>query len=302
MSLDDPNDDSLARLNRQGFLPAASEDEAGYRARARDLVAWSARLRDTPLEIAGFGSLRPEDRLDEAELVRLGGPARARYGILPAWVPAYYRDRGLPWLTGGMAVSLEEGPENSARTFFQFKSVYRTRPRWWLYSAEEIASHEMCHVARAPLMSRRYEESIAYGLSASALRRWLGGALVHPRDGTLILGGLAWMIACDLTRLFFDAGPELAFSIIGKGPILLLIALGLTRNLRLRGELARCRRVLARFFGPRSEEVLFRLADEEIQALARLDPREFPTWWSGRPDFRGTWLRSLYPLDSPPPA
>lgn len=284
----------LDALNILGFFPAPEESESDYRIRVAATELWSEDLKTKPLEHAGPGSALPfERRIARDELERLGRHARSSYGVLPGWVPAYYEDDGLPVLTGGMTVHIP-APQTGFLPFFQLKSLFRFRDKWLLYSASEIVSHEMCHVARSPLGSVRYEETIAYRTSESRFRRYLGGALVGSRDSQILLGCLAFMLLWDLYTALSRAAAWMGH--LGKIPAVATVLYGLYRNMLIRGEIGRARGLLAVFFGATADEVLFRLSDDDIRFCSQCAPSDFPAWWESISGFRGRWLRLLYPI------
>lgn len=285
----------LKHLNRSGFFPFNDEDEPQFRARIRETLDWSKSLGESDLIVPQQGiELRCADRLPADALTEMGADAEKLYGILPDWVPAYFSDKGLPPVTGGMAVQYKTAEEAPWRTFFQLKGVFRHRPKWLIYRPHEIVSHEMCHIARAPLGSTRYEETLAYQTSSSPLRRYLGGALVNSHDSALILISLLWMLVTDTLGLIFF-WPFTGW--IGRLPIFTLVGLGLLRNHRLRKELRKAENLLKNHFPTSAREVLFRLKDEEVRECSEMDKEMFVPWWEHREGFRGEWLRSLYPID-----
>lgn len=294
-----PDTLTLAGLDRQGFLPAHDEDEAAFRARAAATLAWSAELRERPLVVPGLEApFQPGDRLGPADLEELGRAALERYGILCSWVPAYWTDAGLPRLAGGQAFQFGEG--GLWRACFQLKARFRASRRWLIYDAGEIVAHEMCHAARFPLAGRLYEESFAYALSPSRLRRAAGSLLVDGRDGSLLLGSLGISLAWDLAQLAWL--PPWWARHLGKLPILAVIALGIARSVRIRAALKRAAANLEALSPGRSQRILFRLDDDEIGALAALSPESAERWWAGMPGFRGAHLRGLFPQGGAAPA
>lgn len=294
-----PDSNHLQRitlLNQQGFLPSPDENESDYFNRVELLKEWSQNLKQKDLEIEDSDiKLSREKRLDENLLKQKGAKANSLYGILADWVPAYFEDQGLPLFTGGMAMHYRENEDPLWKSFFQLKSVYQKKDRWLIYSSSELISHEMCHVARGALSSKRYEETFAYKTSSSAFRRSIGGALLTPLDNVILILSLVWMLLIDVLSIFIEFG-DLHPSWISKAPLCIVVVLGLLRNRNIRKELSAAQNVLSNYFSDNALPVLFRLTDAEIRQLANMKKENFKTFWDQIKNFRGEFLRNLYPL------
>jgi hypothetical protein len=283
-------------LYQDGFIPSPNEDEENFEARVNARLSWSRKLWKEDLILDDDKITLPfEQRFPEEILSDGGSPVKQRYGCLPRWVPAYHSNRGLPFLTGGMAVELSS-PDQPQQVFFQLKELYKSKENWFIYPREEILSHEMCHVVRFPLKSHRYEETLAYSVSGSAFRRWLGGALLSPLDNLLLLAGIISWISVDMLQLIGLESIFLPWLLRSLLP--LLIILGLTRNIRIRRELKLATLQLEKIFSTKvSVRVIFCLCDEEIGWLAQVRAKDdLIQWWKELPGFRGDFLRKVFPL------
>ena len=296
MTMDDGKNDWKA-LDEAGFIPGATESEAEFRQRVRMLQEWSAGLERQDLQLPETDQHIPlVKKIARADLHKQGDLVWRLYGARPDWVPAYYEDRGLPLLTGGMAVTFKENETSPWKTFFQLKSVFQKKDRWLIYGSGELINHEMCHVARAALRSVRYEEYFAYQTSASRFRRWIGGALLTPGDNKILLLAIGWLLAVDVLALLTRAD-YLSHTWLAVGPLLVVTVLGLWRNGNIHGEIRRARALLLAFFGQRTNALLFRLTDEDIRYLSTMKPHEFGSFWTSIGGFRGHILRVLYMPD-----
>lgn len=103
--------------------------------------------------------------------------------IRPDWIPFSYSKKGLALWEGG-ATWIEKG---SAR--IQLKS--KKNP--FLYSMEEILSHELVHAVRASFDSPQFEEILAFQTSVNPVRRFLGPLFSSPNESLLFV--LSLMIA-----------------------------------------------------------------------------------------------------------
>jgi hypothetical protein len=232
--------------------------------------------------------------MPESQLIDSGSPIREKFGILPTWVPAYYSDKGLPMLTGGMAVQFIEHKDEPLKTFFQLKSVFKSQKKWLIYTADELIRHEMCHVARVSLNSTRYEETLAYSTSDSWLRKKIGGALTTPKDNQLVLLSLLmWLCATFLPHFLNSVQGWISLFYL---PFPILVILGLVRNVSIRNELKKTSSILNSHFPQRYNHVLFRLSDEEVLKISKMSETEFPIWWNALEGFRGQFLKTVYSL------
>lgn len=284
-------------LNRLGFFPAPNENESEFRRRTEHLLKFGEECRIAPVNVPDRPRPLNPDRLMEKErLLGLSKPASFRFNISPDWIPCYFDNYKMPLITGGVAVHFREAYGLPWKSYFQLKEVFQKKDKWFIYPAEEIVSHEMCHVARASLESERYEESICYSISPSALRRVFGGALLSGSDANYLL----------LSMLFIPLGAILSLEFPGLGwlppltpiPFYLLLIYGLVRNYLIRSELKKTKSLLSVFFANRADEVLFRLTDNEIRFLSGIRPERFYKWWKSLPGFRGEWFRQVYPMKS----
>jgi len=282
------------RLHAQGFIPSLDEDEQRFLKRVKSRLKWSQLLWKDDLNFKEEGlHLNKEHRFQESSLQDGGAPINDKFGCLPHWVPAYHSNQGLPFLTGGMAVELSS-PNDSEQVFFQLRESFRNKDKWFIYPRQEILSHEMCHVVRFPLNSHRYEESLAYSISSSGFRRWLGGALLSPRDNLILLGGiLSWVSVDVLSLMTLNLG---AFSWILRFLLPIIVILGLIRNTNIRQELHSAQKNLTAIFPQnQSSKVLFCLNDQEIDWLSRHDsPDQIIQWWRNLAGFRGNFLRNVF--------
>jgi len=285
--------DLIKNYNREGLFPGLNESEVDFVARVENLRAWSIALEQEDLRLQDLSyALKKEDRMSEAQLTESAEPIIDRFGVCPSWVPAYYCDEGLPFLTGGMAVQFIEAEHEPMKTFFQLKAVFKKQKKWMIYSGDELIRHEMCHVARAPLHSNRYEETFAYATSDSWLRRKIGGALNTPRDNQwVLLSLLLWMCASFLPIVYEPIHVWTAYLYL---PFPILLTLGLWRNFNIHRELFHARELLKIHFPNTCDEILFRLTDAEIKQFKSMTAEQVPSWFKQLEGFRGEFLKSLY--------
>jgi hypothetical protein len=292
-----PND-----LYKLGFIPGEHEEKADFYHRVSETLEWAKERNHKNLECEGLDySLGPGLRIPEEQLKKDSEICHELYGISPTWVPAYLQNKGMPLLTGGMAVQFLNEKSQQVFSWFQLKTTFSHREKWLIYSRKELISHEMCHIARFPLQSVRYEETLAYQTSTSRLRRSIGGSLLTPKDQQfLLLSIFLWMIV-DLLKI---ALPETG-SLFGLGafkselisflrlPFPSLVFLGLWRCRSIHKELQKAKLNLSSFLTvPQLNKVIFSLSDSQIKGLSNLSPKETNAWVNKQEGFQFEFLRS----------
>ena len=256
---------TAAELDSLGFLAAPGEDEAAYAARLKTeegkICAFRTQLqREKVLEpyqglIVDSHSEIPAEILDEA-----AETTRNAYGFEIRWVPGFFPVKGLGLLWGGCSIgSYEDIP-----ALFIIRRSFEKKRRFFIYSREELTSHELCHVARSPLNDMPYEEHFAYAISHSALRRYSGNCFKSEKDALFFLLPVFLLLAVQILRTFYRPDiPALPFWILAfVWPVWLLIANARARKRYFRAESA------LRPYTDRPQAVLFRCVSDEINAFA----------------------------------
>ncbi len=274
--------DELAQADRQGFILPPHVPKDDFLADVNATLEWAAEVRGE-LGCAGrvealggtftSGQLVPSDVLEGCF-----EPVARLYGINPLWVPAFFADRYLPWYIGG--ATFWDPSNGPLRVCLVLRSAFRLRERWLIYGRSEILSHEACHVARSMIAQQVFEESLAYALSGSSLRRAAGGVFRGRWESPSLMVASVVLMAGAALQL---AGVAPWVTLAAAAP-LVGTAGGLTaRGVATARKLAAARRFLAPVFGDRTMAVLFRCTDAEIASLASAasDPHE---WVAGRGD------------------
>ena len=261
----DPALETAAALDAQGFLAAPGEDEAAFAAR---LQAERLKIRkfreqlDREMIAEPYGGLVldsrstiPPEILQEAAEI-----TRAAYGFEIGWVPGFFPVKGLGLLWGGCSIgSYEDIP-----ALFIIRRSFEHKKRFFIYSREELTSHELCHVARSPLNDPVYEEHFAYAISKSALRRYSGNCFKSEKDALFFLLPVFLLLAVQILRTFYRPDiPAWPFWILAfVWPAWLLLV-----NFRARKRYFRAENAL-RTYSDMPQAVLFRCTAGEINALA----------------------------------
>jgi len=202
----------------------------------------------------------PEDHMQEASSYV------ERYAFSITWVPAFYNSKSLPPLCGGCSMVTCTG-----LPFFILKAVFKSKKRWLIYDRNELIAHELCHIARTPIEGKRFEELMAYKISPSFLRRYLGSCFRSGIESFfLIMPVFLLIIAQILQNTFF---PELKIIYFIVLTVLYPVFL-LTRDYADRKTYSMAERNLYSCFQDKkvnTDAVLFRCTEEEIRYMATLE-------------------------------
>ncbi len=266
--------DALAELDSLGFLLKPDEDAGTFVGRIR---AMHSRFLDflektsggTSYEIYHNIFISEQERISDEIIEEASLTTVALYGFSIQWVPGYFVSRGLGWLWGGCALSDDE-PDTVP--VFIIRKRFQTVRKWFVYTRDELLSHELCHAARAPLHDRMLEEHFAYAGSYSRLRRYMGNCFQTDRDAILfILPVLLLLLVQVLINVFYIPLPSWPFWILAFAwPVYLLI-----RNARQRKRYFTAEKIVRACGFPNPGAFLFRCTSPEIESIAGKTPGEF---------------------------
>lgn len=258
---------------------------------------WSQQQDSQDLMVEGLKEpLSLDEKMDEEQVRQDGHICQELYGCCPSWVPAYASAKELPFLTGGMAVQFMEPKTQSIFSWFQLKPAFKERDQWWIYSRQELISHEMCHICRFHLGSIRYEETLAYRTSRSGFRRKLGGALLTPKDNALFFLSLIAWTSVDVLSIFELTFTGLEFLRLFF-PIFLI--LGLFRCIKIHRELRIAEQKIHVLFQHLELKtpplkLLFCLSDGQIAEVLKMSDEELQSWWRDKQTFQFEFFKAVF--------
>lgn len=260
---------ALAQLDARGLTPAADEDAAGFAARLRTLkgnmTAMESALRQDGTYTVEGVTVEEACRIPPEGFEKAQRHTDRLYGFSCDWVPGFYLNPRFSGLFGGCAFYFY--PEFFA--LFIIRHSFRDRERWLCYNRDELLAHELCHVARVGLFSRRYEELFAYQTAATAFRRFTGGIFRSQGDVFLFLGAAFFQVICQLVRAFVC--PALP-AWIGWGALGGVVFFLVMRLLLMQGTVKRARTSLVTLYHGdmrSANSALFHATDEEVEELAK---------------------------------
>jgi hypothetical protein len=231
--------DKISELDRNGFLVAPGETLADYKKR---LCATLAKIEEISGELKEKGeftlfdefTLRAEDAIPEEILDEASEKTEALYAFSIKWAPGFflYQNVGLLW--GGCAVALPDEHIN----LFLLRTNFAKKKRWFIYRRDELLAHELCHVARMPMMDRTFEEHFAYQTSPSAFRKYTGNCFRSKWDSILFLLPVLVLLVASFSITFLALkAPIWPFWLLaGAYPAFLLIRNHLARKIYFKAE------------------------------------------------------------------
>lgn len=269
--------EKLIELDKQGFFPALGEEAEPFLNRVSALHKFQ---EDTLKQLKETGKFSLEgllyhadELLSEADLMKYQNQSKEKYQFQLNYVPAFYSSRGLNFLFGGMAISFED-TENKYKkgeifSIFQLRKTFREKEKFLIYTRSEIISHEVCHVARAPLHALEYEEYFAYQTSDSVFRRFVSPMLWRGSDMVILMLSLLVVFFGQLYSTFW--AHEKIWYFYGWLPFSFYLLFLTIRSFFSRKKLNRFRNDLISFCKKPEfvDAVLFRLSDNEIQEASK---------------------------------
>ena len=197
-----------------------------------------------------------------------------RYKTVPEYLPVFVsKDVGFFW--GGAAIGFRDTSgmieKDSFFAVVQLRMSFQYKTRFLIYDRDEILAHEACHIVRMAFEQETYEEPLAYMLSKTGFRRYLGPILRNMGDFTIFAITFALFLIVQLLSQNI-AIPDVVWW-GSKIPFILFVTYLSVLNhgvyRRLRGAV----RNLEHVFGENAHAVVFRCSDDEIDEIAGLsDP------------------------------
>lgn len=264
---------TAAELDSCGFLVAPGEDSEAFSKRLTSLVRkiedFENKLNREKIAEPHPGLVIDSSLRMSPEFMKEGASVTERlYSFSIDWVLGFFPVKGLGPLWGGCSVS-EYG---DIPPLFVIRRDFLSKKHWFIYSREELLSHELCHVARAPLADRVYEEHFAYAASSSALRRYIGNCFRTEYDAILFILPIFLLLGVQiLVTVGVIDMPVWPFRLLAFAyPAFLLIRNAIARKKYFRAEAA-----LARIGVESPKSVLFRCSGEEIDWISANAENEF---------------------------
>ena len=185
-----------------------------------------------------------------------------RYSFSIDWAPGFFANKTIGFFTGGFTVITD-----ADFPIFILRSNFKGKSKWLIYSLTELLSHELCHVARAPIADSKFEEFFAYGLSPSRFRRHFGSLFHSPIDSVLVLLPIFLLLIITIINTFFFIGlDEIYFWIVAFiYPIFLFIRNFYYHNIYKKAYKALNMMVNSKRF---TESILFRCNAHEIKKIS----------------------------------
>jgi len=252
----------LSKLDSQGILIGPGEGLGEFKKRLTTALDTQVEV-DKELDSSGTFELykgmdvRREERIPTKLLDQVCDVTKKKYKFSVNWVSGFFLSKSLGFLWGGCSISFPV----EQFTVFLIRKNFKDAAKWFIYSRDELLSHEICHVARAPIHDNPYEEHFAYAISQSGLRRQIGNCFQSQIDALLFICPVFTLLAVQFYQVFtrtqFSLVPFWLFA--ASGPLYLLV-----KNYFLRFKFFRAVKKLERAGYKNVEAILFRCTKSEI--------------------------------------
>lgn len=292
--------DDLVTLDSQGFFPAPDEERAPFLERVAILQKFQLdvqkQLKETgKFELDGL-VYHKDESVSEKDLFACQNQSKDRYQFQLNYVPAFFSSQGLNFLFGGMAISFED-TENKYKkdeifSIFQLRKCFREKEKFLIYTRNEIISHEVCHIARAPFKALEYEEFFAYQTSDSAFRKFVSPMLWRGTDMVVLMLLLLVVFAGQIYGTFFSH--DFSYYIYGWIPFFSYLSFLSIRSYFSRKVISRLREKMIKLCKASElvEAVLFRMTDKEIREAEKAPSLE--DYVASKKDLRWQIIRKRF--------
>lgn len=265
--------DDLILLDSQGYFPAPGEEREPFLERVSALQKFQLdvqkQLKETgKFELDGL-VYNSNECVSEKDLFACQNQSKDKYQFQLNYVPAFFSSKGLNFLFGGMAISFEDSENKYKKgelfSIFQLRKCFREKEKFLIYTRNEIISHEVCHVARAPFKALEYEEFFAYQTSDSAFRRIVSPMLWRGTDMVVLMLLLLIVFAGQVYGTFF--ANSYSYYVYGWVPFFLYLSFLSIRSFTSRKNISRLREKIIKLCKTPevADAVLFRMTDSEIR-------------------------------------
>ena len=257
----------LANLDSRGILVGPGETISDLQKR---LTTAEETYREIDQELQEKGEfelykgmvIKKDLRISSKLLEKDCGITKTKYKFSINWVPGFFLSKSLGMLWGGCSITFPE----EQYSVFLIRHNFKNKKKWLIYSRSELLSHEICHVARAPINDNPFEEHFAYAVSSSKLRQQIGNCFQSQMDALLFIGPVFTLLAAQFYQIFTQTPYSLVpfWLFAASGPAYLLI-----KNYYLRGKFNKAlKKMLAAGFKD-AEAILFRCTKAEIFEFAK---------------------------------
>lgn len=265
--------DALLKLDDRGLIPGEKENTQAYVKRLKEfeeaIDKMNASLKEKS-EVTYEELTFPKDELISKDFYKAPSKTnRELYDFEINWVPGFFVTPKFGLLFGGCAFLFE--PEFFS--LFIIRNSFKKKSKWFIYSRNELISHELCHVSRFAMNSEKYEEHFAYQTSTSGFRKVAGSAFRNDKETFLLLFFCFGMLGMQVAQLFLRDSFD--FSVWYKQPanyfmagmVLYISYIVIRQRKMIKGFNKLVERISA--FSSNARALVFRLSDSEIDSLVK---------------------------------
>ncbi|MBN4066556.1 hypothetical protein JYU14_00540 [Simkania negevensis] len=279
----------LREWNDLGLFPNETEDEAAFVKRVRDCLYCSNQFEEYASSLPLV--LRAK-RISKIQMSPALALLQKEYGIYPDWMIAVFSNKGLASWHGGRFCLHELKEHHALLPIVQVRrELAKGKHYLTIYSLKEILAHEGVHLCRMAFTGTRYEETLAYFVSTSRIRKWLGPLFTSPIEAMIFVALVfVGLIAQGWTLLSGHLEYYPIAMWIQLFP-LALIAWGGVRLASRYRKLKKCLNNLCGIFRNKkhSQHILYRLSDAEIDLFAKRSPGEIVEYAKEKKCFSLRW-------------
>lgn len=263
----------LLKLDDRGLIPGEKEEIVDYVKRLKEFEEALLKMHGDLAKdgIVEFDELKfPKDELIGKSFYKEPSKVdRDLYDFEIDWVPGFFVTPKFGLLFGGCAFMFE--PEFF--TLFIIRNSFKAKVKWFIYSRNELISHELSHVARFAMNSEKYEEHFAYQTSTSSFRKVAGSAFRNEKETFLLLFLCFGMLGLQVAQLFlqnrfdFSVWYRQPSNYFMAGMFLYIFYIVLRQRKMIKGFNGLLNRVSE--FSSNARALVFRLSDNEVDELVK---------------------------------
>ncbi len=271
--------DELIELDKKGILVGCKEDIESFKKRLLSIVAEIDELENklknnNEAEVFTDYICKSKDLITYEYIKKLSSKTEEKYSFAVDWVPGFYNSKGLGLFGGGCSITSENG-----FCIIILRKQFQKRPKWLLYTADEIIVHELTHTARSPINDSKLEEFFAYSLSPSSLRRYLGNCFKSSYDLILLLAPILLLLCMEILIIMgYENIPIYIFwIIIFIYPVIALFKNAFSRKLFFKAKINLIKQMNLTL--KNAESILFRCSYDEIKELSKKNDKKSIAEW-----------------------
>jgi hypothetical protein len=291
--------EALAKLDERGLIMGPDETLDEFADRVVQLRAnieeFLKRIKvEERIEFNGF-NLVSDHAIPGSVFKKAAQKTKSLFGFSVDWVPGYFSNDKMGILFAGCAMYSYE----DMLAVFVVRKAFKDSPKWFIYTRDELLSHELTHIAHLGFQTPNYEEYLAFRGSTSNFRRLLGGMFRRVGDTYAMLGAVALLMVYQIFNVtqrppekIWSMPTPLAFAAAFL-PSAYLLGVWCVNHFRFR----RAEKTIESAYPKHNAlPVLFRCSEQEIGKMSSLSSRDIADWVDAQAEASPRWqvIRSRF--------